>query len=158
MLQKYNREKAVKYAIDWALKYNPNFYNFTHIGGDCTNYISQCLYYSGIPMNHNSNGWFYNSTFSRSPSWTSVESLQSFLLNNTSTGPVAKTVSLDQIEIGDIIQIRQNLKTFNHSVIVTKKQNNQIFVCAHTFNVLNKNLADYFAIELLPIHIEGFNG
>ena len=158
MLKEYNREKAVEYALDWALRFNPNFYNFTHIGGDCTNYISQCLYYSGMPMNYSPFGWFYNSTLSRSPSWTSVESLQNFLLNNNQIGPVGKIVSLDKIELGDIIQIRQNLKTFNHSVIVTKIQNDQIFVCAHTFNVLNKNLADYFALELLPIHILGYNG
>lgn len=153
----YNREKAVDYAIKWANRYNPNFYNFTHIGGDCTNYISQCLYYSGIPMNYNVNGWFYNSATHRSPSWTSVESLQNFLLNNKSVGPVGKIVTLNQIQIGDIIQIRQNLHRFNHSVIVTKIENNQIYVCAHTLNATNKKLSSYFSLELLPIHIEGFN-
>ena len=39
----YDRQKAIKYAKVWAYFRNPNYYNFDNIGGDCTNYISQCM-------------------------------------------------------------------------------------------------------------------
>ncbi|MDE7439525.1 MAG: amidase domain-containing protein, partial [Clostridia bacterium] len=40
----YNRELAYEYAKKWAFKRNPEFYNFNNIGGDCTNFASQCIY------------------------------------------------------------------------------------------------------------------
>ena len=156
MIIEYNRQKAAAYALNWALSHNPNFYNFEDIGGDCTNYISQCLLAGNAKMNYNKhNGWFYVNSSSRSPSWTSVDFLQKFLLNNKTLGPFGKVVPLEKIEIGDIIQIRQNPNRFNHSVIVTKIENNEIYVCAHTYNVKNKRLSAYNFIELLPIHING---
>lgn len=40
----YNRRAAVAYAHKWAYSRNPAFYDFSEIGGDCTNFASQCLY------------------------------------------------------------------------------------------------------------------
>ena len=40
----YNRQRAVEYAKKWALSRNPLFADFTGIGGNCTNFVSQCLY------------------------------------------------------------------------------------------------------------------
>ena len=39
----YNRARAVEYAQRWALSRNPLFYDFTGGGGNCTNFVSQCL-------------------------------------------------------------------------------------------------------------------
>ena len=39
----YDRLHALKYAQKWALERNPLFYDFADIGGDCTNFVSQCL-------------------------------------------------------------------------------------------------------------------
>ena len=33
----YNRESAVEYALQWADSRNPMYYDFSGIGGDCTN-------------------------------------------------------------------------------------------------------------------------
>ena len=41
--QEYEREKAVQYAKKWAYGRNPEYFNFDPIGGDCTNFISQCI-------------------------------------------------------------------------------------------------------------------
>ena len=46
----YIRERAVEYARTWALERNPLFPNFAGIGGDCTNFVSQCLYAGKVPM------------------------------------------------------------------------------------------------------------
>lgn len=43
-LQAYDRAAAVAYAHRWAFRRNPAYYDYEKIGGDCTNYASQCLY------------------------------------------------------------------------------------------------------------------
>ena len=40
----YNRRAAGASAHKWAYGRNPAFYDFSEIGGDCTNFASQCLY------------------------------------------------------------------------------------------------------------------
>ena len=40
----YRRLNAVLYAHRWAYGRDPQFYNYEAIGGDCTNFASQCIY------------------------------------------------------------------------------------------------------------------
>ena len=155
----YNRQKAVEYARKWALGSNPEFYHFDGIGGDCTNYISQCLLAGGAQMNYAyPYGWYYKSSFDRSPSWTSVSELNKFLLRTGGgRGPVGKIVNLSEIEIGDIIQLRQNPTHYNHSLIVSSIIGNEIFVCAHSNDALDRKLNSYNYFALMPIKIIGLN-
>lgn len=154
----YNRNKAVEYARTWALGKNPNYFHFKDIGGDCTNFISQCLLAGGGIMNYDKYyGWFYINQSNRSPSWTSVKYLQRFLLGNYSPGFVCKILPIEQLEVGDIIQIRQNETHFNHSVIISKITNREIYVCAHSYDALDKPLSSYNYLELVGIHIVGIN-
>ena len=70
----YNRIEAVIYAHRWAYSCNPAFYDFEEIGGDCTNYASQCIYAGTGVMNFTPTfGWYYIDTNDRSPSWRGVE-------------------------------------------------------------------------------------
>ena len=153
----YDRGKSVEYARKWALGANPDFYHFAGIGGDCTNFISQCLYAGGMQMNYAyPSGWYYNSSFDRSPSWTSVASLNKFLLRTGGgSGPVGKIVGLDDVEAGDIIQLRQNQTHFNHTVIVSDIVGGEIYVCAHSNDARDKKLSAYQYLALMPIKILG---
>ncbi|MBQ8635190.1 amidase domain-containing protein [bacterium] len=155
---KYNREKAVEYARKYALEYNPKYFHFNGIGGDCTNFISQCLLAGGGKMNYDKYyGWFYINQNHRSPSWTSVKYLERFLLSNNTPGFVAKVVPLKELEIGDIIQLRQNPDEFNHTVIVSKITSQEIFVCSHSNDALDKPLSKYNYFELKGIKILGID-
>ena len=49
---KYDRNNAVEYAKRWALSRNPRYYDFHGIGGDCTNFASQCIYAGAGVMNY----------------------------------------------------------------------------------------------------------
>lgn len=40
---KYNRQQAVEYADKYYTKYNSKYKDYNGIGGDCTNYVSQCI-------------------------------------------------------------------------------------------------------------------
>ena len=154
----YDRDLAVNYARKWALGKNPKYFHFEGIGGDCTNFISQCLLAGGGKMNYDKYyGWFYINKDNRSPSWTSVKFLQRFLLSHKSPGFAVKIMPIDKLLIGDIIQIRQNPKEFNHSVIITKIAKNEIYVCAHSYDAFDKPLSSYNALELKGLHILGIN-
>lgn len=60
----YLREKAVAYATTYALTPNPQYRYLPIVnnnGGDCTNFISQCLLAGGTPMKFNGEyPWWYN--------------------------------------------------------------------------------------------------
>ena len=60
----YNRDAAVAYARKWALGRNPAYYDFQDVGGDCTNFASQCIYAGARTMNFTSVfGWYYRSSY-----------------------------------------------------------------------------------------------
>ena len=44
----YNAQKAVNYAKRWALDRNPDYYDYSGMGGDCANFVSQCLIAGGF--------------------------------------------------------------------------------------------------------------
>ena len=44
ILLPYRRQQAVAYAHYWAYRRNPSYYDFEAIGGDCTNFVSQCIF------------------------------------------------------------------------------------------------------------------
>ena len=79
----YNREKAVSYAEKWAFSRNPRYMSFDGIGGDCTSFVSQCLYAGSGVMNYTPvMGWYYNSAADRAPAWSGVPYLYQFLTGN----------------------------------------------------------------------------
>ena len=151
----YNRLAAVSYARRWALERNPMYYDFDEIGGDCTNFASQCIYAGARVMNYEPTyGWYYISPDDRSPSWTGVEFLYIFLVNNNSFGPFGRSVGQNQVQIGDIIQLGRADGTFYHSLVVSATFP-RILVCAHSDDYLNRPLSSYTYDNIRFIHIDG---
>lgn len=157
MIKEYDRRASVKYAQKWAKGRNPNYYDFSKIGGDCTNFISQCLLAGGGEMNFDKYyGWYYNNEKNRSPSWTGVRYLQRFLLSNHKKGPFGKVVLLNHLKEGDLILLKRPFQPyFTHAVIVTKIAKQQIFVCSHTQDALDKPLQEFVFDRAMGIQIEG---
>ena len=141
----YNRQKAVEYARTWALGRNPRFYSFDRIGGDCTNFISQCVFAGGVSMLEKSNGWFFKSLNYRSPSWTGVEEFWNFATsNNFEKGVKVREVSKSSLQIGDIVQLGDE-SGFYHMLLISEIKNGNILVCAHDFDSLDRNLSSYYS-------------
>ena len=154
----YNREKAKEYAKKWAYQRNPSYYNYDAIGGDCTNFVSQCIFHGCNIMNYNPNGWYYKNANDITPSWTGVEFFAKFLVNNKSVGPFASLVEIEKIEIGDIVQLSFDGEVFGHSLIVVDKLQNDldsIFVATHTFDSFGRKVSTYNYIKHRFLHIEG---
>ena len=154
---KYDKLSAIKYAQKWAKARNPFYYNFDKLGGDCTNFVSQCLFAGSGVMNYtNPLGWYYNSLNDRASAWSGVEFLHNFLINNNGAGVFGKSDTLSQISIGDLIFLVKNEVELYHSVIVTRIDNQEIYVCAHTFDALNRPLSTYPYQSIRPVKILGY--
>ena len=143
-IKKYKRDDSVKYAKKWAYLRNPKYYNYDAIGGDCTNFVSQCIYEGCKVMNYDKiNGWYYKKAYDKSPSWTGVEFLYKFLINNKGIGPFAKKCNIEDVEIGDIIQLSFDGIKFSHTLFIVEKIDNNIYVATHTFDSYGRNLNTY---------------
>lgn len=155
-ISEYNREAAAAYAREWAFKRNPRFYDFSSLGGDCTNFASQCIYAGAKIMNYTPvYGWFYKNLNDRTASWTGVEYLYNFLVNNDGAGPFAEETELENLQIGDIVQLGRANGDFYHSPVVVGIRRGQIYVAAHTYDAYNKPLNSYNFAVARGIHIIG---
>ena len=153
----YNREAVYEYAKKWAYGRNPKYYNFDPVGGDCTNFVSQCICAGCKQMNYNrNNGWYYINGNNKSPSWTGVEFLYKFLTTNNSLGPKGEETTIDKLEIGDVVQLSFNGHIFSHSLIVIKNGTNttNTLIAAHTFDIFGKSVSEYGFEKYRCIHIK----
>ena len=143
------------YAKKWAYSRNPAYYNFDNNGGDCTNFISQCLYAGGAVMNYTPDvGWYYNSPDDRAAAWTSVEYLYKFIVNNKGVGPFGKIIPLNEVQKGDVIQLG-NSEKFYHSLLVVDIKNGTPYIAAHMNNAYGIPLSLYDYERERCIHIIG---
>ncbi|TDF89198.1 hypothetical protein E1757_34850 [Paenibacillus piri] len=89
-ITKYNRERAVQYAnkyagLAWGAgnnnRYNRKYLDYSHLGGDCTNFASQVLgdmnEGGGLRMG---SGWHYRSEGSQA--WVRTDSFKDFVLQS----------------------------------------------------------------------------
>ena len=120
----YDRRKAKQYADTWWNGANPEY---VHMGVDCTNFVSQCLFAGGAPMNYTGkreSGWWYRGLVDKreqwSFSWSVAHSLQSYLTQSR-TGLRAQAVSSPlELTVGDVIQYDwEGDGRYSHSAIVT---------------------------------------
>lgn len=159
----YDRERAVEYAKKWALSRNPLFFDFTGRGGNCTNFVSQCLLAgSGVMDFTPTFGWYFRSSSDRAPAWTSVESLFDFLTDSgdfagmDKQGPFALPINdPSEIEQGDVIQLADPSGDFYHTLIISGFTDDDILVCAQSDNALDRPLSTYPYSSLRILHILG---
>lgn len=153
----YNRENAIKYAKKWARSRNNVYMNFDGMGGDCTNFASQCLYAGVNVMNYQRDiGWYYNSPDDRAAAWSGAEYFIKFMLNNKGEGPFASAVSINNLEVGDFISLNNGTEYY-HTLIVTGFSNGTPLVSAHTDDSYMRNLNTYYFSSAQGIHILGAN-
>ena len=160
----YDRIRAVDYAKKWALARNPLFVDFTGNGGDCTSFASQCIFAGCGVMNYTPTfGWYYISPTDRAPAWSGVKELFNFLTEtddfisqNGGSGPYGRDATVAQtIELGDIIQLRNSIGNYYHTLVISGFTDNDILVCAHTDDALDRPLSTYNYASLRVIHIDG---
>lgn len=156
----YNRKAALEYAEKWAYSRNPQFYDFEDIGGDCTNFVSQCIFAGCGIMNFTPiYGWYYISSYDRSPSWSGANYFYDFVISNKSSGPYGSEIDMEEAEPGDVIQFGNGFGNFYHTVFIVKTgripSRRNIRIAAHSSDAYMRPLYTYSYNEIRFIHIEG---
>ena len=107
-------------------------------------------------------GWYYRTADDRAPSWTSVAFFYDFITEqplfaaeNLGIGPYGREVRARELELGDFIQLADEAGDYYHTLIITGFEPNDILVCAHTDDALNRRLSTYNYASLRFIHIDG---
>lgn len=120
----YRREDAVLYADRWWDSFNPEF---TAFEVDCTNYISQCLFAGGAPINYTGkreSGWWYKGYVGGreawSFSWSVANALERFLSHNDTWLRAEIVDRPERLNLGDVIIYDWDGNgSYQHSTIVT---------------------------------------
>lgn len=153
----YNRIRAVDYAQKWAFERNPLFASYSGMGGDCTNFVSQCVLAGSCVMNYKPTfGWYYINDGNRAPAWTGVEYFYNFIVSNKEEGPYGAEVTEDDITVGDVIQLGDENGKYYHTLLVsgfTKRSG--ILVAAHSNDAFNRKLSTYEYASIRYIKIKG---
>ena len=160
-LRPYDRAAAVLYAHQWAYGRNPAYYDYEKIGGDCTNFASQCIYAGSGIMNFTPTfGWYYIDANRKAPAWTGVEYLRNFLTRAApSVGPVALEETIEQLMPGDIVQLSFTGEGFQHSPVVVSVGKpaapENVLLAAHSYDADDRPLSTYEYKTARYLHITG---
>lgn len=138
----YDREAARAYAERHWNRPNPQF---IHFDVDCTNYVSQCLYAGGAPMNYTgvrASGWWYQGKSGGremwSYSWSVAHAFHWHLMKSRPGGGLGAEVvgEAGELTVGDVICYDfDGDGRFEHSTIVTGADGAGMpLVNAHTAN------------------------
>lgn len=153
----YIRNRATAYAAKWAFDRNPLFVAYDGIGGDCTNFISQCVYAGSCVMNFKPVfGWYYVNDTARTASWTGVEYFYNFIVGNRSVGPFGKTVAQSDLLPGDVVQLGRNKEGYYHTMLFLRySDDGDIMVSSHSDDSFDRPLSSYDYDYNRCIHIDG---
>ena len=154
--------EAVAYARRWAFSRNPAYFNFDLLGGDCTNFASQCLFAGIGVMNDTPDvGWYYRSLNDRAAAWTGVEYFYRFLTENEKSpigsgqGPFAVEADISELEIGDFVQFGNETGDFYHTPMIVGFAGRTPLLAAHTYDAYNRSLNTYRYAKIRGLHILG---
>lgn len=117
----YNRDEAVAYSSKWVGRRNEEWSDYTGRGGNCQNFVSQCLLAGGIPMDvQGDSQWMWNGEDDHSASWLGVDAFCNYAANNQGAGLAASMdVSYYEGTKGDLICMGSE-NDWNHIVIITE--------------------------------------
>ena len=152
-----------EHNLEFWIAENVDGFDFSELGGDCTNFVSQCIYAGSGVMNFTPTfGWYYISGNDKSPSWSGVEYFYDFMTGaaefaaaNGGTGPFGFPTTLDRVRPGDVIQLADEAGDFYHTLIVSMVEGGEIYVCAHSDDYLDRPLSSYNNASERAIMIAG---
>ena len=148
-------------AHQWAYGRNPAFYDYENVGGDCTNFASQCVFAGSGVMNFTPDfGWYYIDANQKSPSWTGVPYFWNFMTRQApSVGPVAQPCALEDLQPGDLVQLSFNGQEFQHTPVVVRVTApitlETVLIAAHSYDADNRPLSTYTFQDIRFLHVLG---
>jgi len=160
----YNRDKAVAYADEYCgsawgcgnnREYNPKYKDFTGLGGDCTNFVSQVLgdpEAGNLPMDWTWRYTFRGSGAGASRAWAQAEALVAYLMNSGRARRIARGTypdvvtpsaefpygAIGALHPGDVIAYEERGR-IEHLAVVTGTD-------SHGYVVVNSHTADRYHV------------
>lgn len=172
----YDRQAAVEYGQQWVNQRNDEsvYLIYDDFGGNCQNFVSQCIYAGGIDMDYtgySEQQWkFYSNVLNeratpsgRSYSWIGVDEFYTYACENTGTGMICMPdVGYELAEKGDVVHVGAYHK-WRHALLVTdviKDESGNVLditVASNTSDRWNYPLSAYIYTASRLIHIVGQN-
>ena len=151
----------MRYAHNWAYGRNPAYYNYELLGGDCTNFASQCLFAgSGVMDYRPTYGWYYIDANRKAPAWTGVPYLYNYLTRSRAApGPAARESELDGLMPGDLVQLSFDGVRWAHCPVVVSvgepRSFDTLLLAAHSEDADNRPLSTYSFKAVRMLHVFG---
>lgn len=164
--QAYSATSAVNYAREYATDYNTAEYpSFKFAGGDCTNFVSQCLHAGGKSMDGTctsagvyqdisdwfmkkieyQDSWSYMVDYGYSTSWVNAGDFKTYWLSRCDGYSYETDVDgiISACSKGDIVQLcDENTRVPYHSIIVTYKSGTTAKYCGHSSDRLDYAISE----------------
>ena len=154
---KYNANDAVYYAIKHynAKNYNSEYPDWSDYGGDCANFVSQCIHAGGKEMQGsvatNFSDWFsYGNSINIknvSSTWRGADAFRNYWQNNAIAYKKFSKVDEDSWNYGrkgDVVSLmNENGRTY-HTMIIIHYDYPDFIMAAHTLDTKNARLKSYF--------------
>lgn len=160
----YSYSDAVKYAESYCFYYNPSYPDWSDQGGDCANFISQCLHAGGKSMvgtpgsstaAQNWSNWFSTgsscNTSNVSSTWRGANAFKGYWMYNASGYNTFSSVGASSYSYGfagDAVSLLNSNGNAYHTVIIVgyDSSNKDFIVAAHTRDTRTAKLSDYSAV------------
>ncbi|URZ08951.1 amidase domain-containing protein [Clostridium felsineum] len=153
------RANAVAYAKQWWNSHNPDYSNYDN--DDCTNFVSQCLFYGGMPQDST---WYKDST-----SWINVESFANYFTQGGRGNSLEFDLYSSNSNIGvlpflakkgDVLQLKySNSNDYGHTIMVSSISNGDVKYTGHSKARFDASTEDniisnweYKALRLIQIN------
>ena len=167
----YDRQAAVEYAHAWVGDRNDQWADYSRYGGNCQNFVSQCLLAGGIPMDpYGTALWkWYGETpnnlpgaAGRSASWSAVDEFLTYVQQNQGYGLLATAdAPYYSGQPGDVIHLGIG-EDWRHTVLIvdTVEQDGETvdyLVDSNTADLRNFPASAYAYTNQMLIRIWGWN-
>ncbi len=170
----YDCAAAVEYAHLHAQERSQDWDDYGRYGGNCQNFVSQCLLAGGIPMDIRGNyiwKWYgttpneYNTAAGRSAAWSSVESFREYVVGNRGGFGLVAEVDAPYFsgQEGDLLEMGPGGDVWKHTVIITglvkDDRGNTVdyLVDSNTADLRNYPAGAYSYTDLSLVRIAGWN-
>lgn len=161
----YGYEAAAAYAIQYAYDYNTAYPDWSiDYGGDCANFISQCLYAGGKPMvgtpgssaqATNMSNWFSSGTSAStsyvSSTWRGANAFKVYWTSNCTSYSTFSSMNSNAWfygNKGDAVSLLNANGAAYHTLMIVGYGGNASYdftVAAHTYDTNTASLSDYTA-------------
>jgi hypothetical protein len=163
-MKTYDRRAARAYAIKYVFNYNTGWPSDRRLGGDCTNFVSQCLLAGGWTMvrrgtivgsARDGGSWFSGKAgcdldSDRSRTWAAAANFNRYLF----WGGRARACKVEDLAVGDVV-LKSEFGIIHHTMIVTELLRTGVsdrllpLLTYHTNDVLNRPITDLNLNNLL---------